>query len=167
MRGVKSYDVIREAVQEPGVKQVAAALRVSPALVYKWCEPVDDGDIEGSGARNPLDRVAELYGQTKDIRLIRYLCNAAGGYFVANPDLDLRRKHDAQIFDETRQMFGEFSELLEAIHHSTSNDPYIDPDEAAIIRDKWEDLKACLEQFVVKCERGHYHVTAEEKQKLK
>ena len=32
-------DLIRQAVDEPGVKAVAAALKVSPALVYKWCEP--------------------------------------------------------------------------------------------------------------------------------
>ncbi|MEM8874843.1 MAG: hypothetical protein AAGD32_11370 [Planctomycetota bacterium] len=163
---MKSHEVIRDAVKEPGVKQVASALRVSQALVYKWCEEKDDGEIEGSGARNPLDRVAELYGQTKDIRLIRYLCNRAGGFFVANPDLDIRKSRDEAIFDETRSMFGEFSELLDAIHRSTANDPYIDANEAEIIRDKWEDLKAVLERFVTKCEEGHYHVLPEEKQKL-
>jgi hypothetical protein len=30
---MKSFEVIRQAVDEPGVKSVAAALRVSPALV--------------------------------------------------------------------------------------------------------------------------------------
>src|SRR4051812_5698319 len=41
---MKSYEVIRQAVDEPGVKAVAAALKVSPALVYKWCEPPADED---------------------------------------------------------------------------------------------------------------------------
>ena len=55
---MKSYDVIRKAIDEPGVKAVAARLRVSAALVYKWCEPQPDSeDPDQSGARNPLDRV--------------------------------------------------------------------------------------------------------------
>jgi len=55
---MKSYDVIRQAVEEPGVKAVAAALKVSPALVYKWCEPpASTDDPDQSGAKNPLDRV--------------------------------------------------------------------------------------------------------------
>ena len=67
---MKSYEVIRQAVDEPGVKAVAAALKVSPALVYKWCEQ---------------------------------------------------------------------------------------PAEADEIRQKWEDLKACVERFVIACEKGVYH----------
>src|SRR3712207_8639054 len=52
---------------EPGVKAVAAALKVSPALVYKWCEaPADSEDPDQSGAKNPLDRVREMYLLTKD-----------------------------------------------------------------------------------------------------
>ena len=89
---MKSYEVIREAVNEPGVKAVAAALRVSPALVYKWCEPpADSDDPDQSGAKNPLDRVREMYMLTKDIRLVRWLCNEAGGFFVANPDAGMYR----------------------------------------------------------------------------
>jgi hypothetical protein len=29
-------------------------------------------------------------------------------------------------------------------------------EEADQIRQKWEDLKACVERFVISCERGHY-----------
>ena len=90
---MKSYEVIRQAVDEPGVKAVAAALKVSPALVYKWCEPpADNEDPEQSGAKNPLDRVREMYLLTKDIRLIRWLCNEAGGFFVSNPVPELRQQ---------------------------------------------------------------------------
>ena len=79
---MKSYEVIRQAVDEPGVKAVAAALKVSPALVYKWCEPpAEADDPDQSGAKNPLDRVREMYMLTKDIRLVRWLCNEAGGFF--------------------------------------------------------------------------------------
>ncbi len=68
---MKSYEVIQKAVEEPGVKAVAAALKVSQALVYKWCEPpADSEDPEQSGAKNPLDRVREMYALTKGKMLI-------------------------------------------------------------------------------------------------
>ncbi len=156
---MKSHEVIRQAVDEPGVKTVAAALRVSPALVYKWCEPPADVDgPDQSGARNPLDRVREMYLLTRDIRLVRWLCNEAGGFFCANPVPELRKNLDAAIFSETRGMMRDFSELLDVITESTEDDPGIDPDEADLIRQRWEDLKACAEKFVVACEKGHYHL---------
>jgi len=156
---MKSYDVIRQAVDEPGVKAVAAALKVSPALVYKWCEPpADSEDPEQSGARNPLDRVREMYLLTKDIKLIRWLCNEAGGFFVANPVPELRKPLEESIFSETRSMVRDFSELLDAVTESVEDDPGIDPGEADAIRQKWEDLKACVERFVIACEKGRYHL---------
>ena len=155
---MKSYDVIRQAVDEPGVKAVAAALKVSPALVYKWCEqPADSEDPDQSGAKNPLDRVREMYMLTKDIRLIRWLCNEAGGFYVSNPVPELRRSLDETIFAETRSMVRDFSELLDAVTEAVDDDPGIDADEADEIRQKWEDLKACVERFVISCEKGLYH----------
>ncbi len=154
---MKSYEVIRQAVDEPGVKAVAAALRVSPALVYKWCEPPADlDDPDQSGARNPLDRVRDMYLLTKDIRLVRWLCNEAGGFFVANPVPELRKSLDENIFGESRGMVREFSELLDTVTESLEKTPGIQIDEADEIRQKWEDLKACVERFVIACERGHY-----------
>jgi len=154
---MKSYEVIRGAVDEIGVKAVAAALKVSPALVYKWCEPAaEHDDPEASGAKNPLDRVREMYLQTKDIRVIRWLCNEAGGFFVANPVPHLRQGIDETIFGETRLMVRDFSELLDAVTESVEDDAHIDNHEADEIRQKWEDLKACVEQFVISCEKGHF-----------
>lgn len=156
---MKSYEVIQQAVDEPGVKAVAAALKVSPALVYKWCEPpADADDPDQSGARNPLDRVREMYLLTRDIRLIRWLCNQAGGFFVANPVPEIRKSVDERIYHETRAMVRDFSELLDAVTASVEDDPHIDSQEADVIRDKWEDLKACVERFVISCEKGHYHL---------
>jgi hypothetical protein len=154
---MKSYEVIRQAVEEPGVKAVAAALKVSPALVYKWCEPpADQEDPDQSGAKNPLDRVREMYLLTKDIHMIRWLCNEADGFYVSNPVPELRKSLDEAIFNETRSMVREFSELLDAVTESVEHDPGIDPIEADTIREKWEDLKACVERFVISCEKGHY-----------
>ena len=159
-RPMKSYEVIRQATEEPGVKAVAAALKVSAALVYKWCEPPENAeDPDASGAKNPLDRVREMYEITKDIGLIRYLCNSAGGFFIANPSLPHPTKSlDENIFAETRGMVREFSELLETVTEAYDTDNQIDPTEADEIREKWEDLKACLERFTISCEKGHYRV---------
>lgn len=158
---MKSYEVIREAVQEPGVKAVAAALKVSAALVYKWCEPTPDDDAgEQSGAKNPLDRVRDLYMTTRDIRLVRWLCNEAGGFFVANPEATIGKSPDQTLFEASRQMVREFSELLDAVTASVEDDDSVDRDEAVHIRQKWEDLKMQVERFVISCERGLYHVKA-------
>ena len=163
---MKSYEVIRQAVDEPGVKAVAAALKVSPALVYKWCEqPADADDPDQSGARNPLDRVREMYLLTKDIRLIRWLCNEAGGFFVANPVPELRKTLDETIFNETRSMVREFSELLDTVTEAYDSDYHIDPGEADEIRQKWEDLKACLERFTICAEKGHYRLKKKSEEK--
>src|SRR5436305_14912243 len=99
---IKSYEIIRQAVDEPGVKAVAAALKVSPALVYKWCEPPPEKeDPDQSGAKNPLDRVRDIYALTKDIRLVRWLCNEAGGFFVSNASIpDPAKSLDENIITE-------------------------------------------------------------------
>ena len=115
-------------------------------------------DPEQSGAKNPLDRVREMYLLTKDIHLVRWLCNEAGGFFVSNPVPDLRRSLEETIFTETRSMVRDFSELLDAVTEAVDDDPGIDADEADEIRQKWEDLKACVERFVISCEKGHYRL---------
>jgi hypothetical protein len=156
---MKSHDIIRQALEEPGVKAVAAVLKVSPALVYKWCEPpAEKEDPEQSGAKNPLDRVREMYVMTKDIRLVRWLCNEAGGFFVVNPEKPTDENLDESFFSETRDMVREFSLLLDTVTASFADDEQIDPAEADEIRQKWENLKACVERFVVGCEKGQYHV---------
>jgi Phage regulatory protein CII (CP76) len=156
---MKSHEVIRNAVDEPGVKRVAAELRVSQALVYKWCEPpAEDGDMEQSGTRNPLDRVRDIYLLTKDIRLIRWICNEAGGFFVPNPVQEFHKTNEETIFNRTRAMMSEFSDMLDAVHDSMADDSSVDPGEADEIRQKWEELKATAEGFVIECERGHYHL---------
>lgn len=154
---MKSHEVIRQAVEEPGVKAVAAALKLSPALVYKWCEPTaDDGDSEQSGAKNPLDRTRELYAITKDIRLVRYLCNEAGGFFVVNPNPEVRKELKQRLFSETQGIVRDFSALLGEITQALKDDDNIDSVEAESIRQHWEELKSMVERFVIACERGHF-----------
>jgi hypothetical protein len=156
---MKSYEVIRQAVDEPGVKAVAGALKVSPALVYKWCEPPPAGDDpDQSGAKNPLDRVREMFELTKDIRLIRWLCNQAGGFFCANPVPELRKPTGESVFQETQAMMRDFSELLDAVTEAVDDDSSISEQEAVTIRQKWEDLKATAERFALECEHGRYRL---------
>ena len=153
---MKSYEVIRQAVDGPGVKSVAAGLKVSSALVYKWCEPAaGDEDPEQSGTKNPLDRVAELYAQTGDLRLARWVCNAAGGFFVPNVERP-RGSLEANLYRQTRAMVRDFSELLDEVTESVEDDQQVDEQEADKIRQKWEDLKMGLEHFVQLCEKGHF-----------
>jgi hypothetical protein len=99
-----------------------------------------------------------MYLLTMDIRLIRWLCNEAGGFYVSNPVPEIRKSNDGTIYNETRAMVRDFSELLEAVTASVEDDTDIDPDEADVIRQRWEDLKAVVERFVISCERGHYRL---------
>jgi hypothetical protein len=159
---MKSYEVIRQAVEEPGVKAVAAGLKVSAALVYKWCEPpADEADPDQSGAKNPLDRVKEMYTITKDIRLVRWLCNEAGGFYVSNPTPVLARDADQVLYGHTRQLVRDFSSLLDSVTESVDDDQSVDAEEADQIRQKWEDLKGNIERFVILCEQGHFHFNKE------
>ena len=157
---MKSYEVIRQAVDEPGVKAVAAALKVSPALVYKWCEPPGEaGDPDQSGTKNPLDRVREMYQLTKDIRLVRWLCNEAGGFFVANPGCRSGSRTSTRPSSPKPAAWCATSANCSTPSPSrVEDDNSIDLQEADEIRQKWEDLKAAVEGFVVACEKGHYHV---------
>ena len=52
-KSVHYADILKSAVSEVGVKQVAAQLKVSTSLAYKWCDPKQ---ISGeSSVNNPLD----------------------------------------------------------------------------------------------------------------
>jgi ElaB/YqjD/DUF883 family membrane-anchored ribosome-binding protein len=75
---------------------------------------------------------------------------------VPNPVPDLHKNTEQSIFGRTRQMMSEFSDLLDAVHESLSDDSSVDNEEADVIRQKWEDLKATAEAFVMACEKGHY-----------
>ena len=77
-----SHQVIKNACEKLGTKQIADNLGVSLSLVYKWAQPKTD---KGSGSRNPLDRVVELINSTGDQGIIEWICEQSGGYFVRNP----------------------------------------------------------------------------------
>jgi hypothetical protein len=152
---MESWDVLREATEEVGVKAIAAKLGLSTALVYKWCQEPPSRDPQASGALNPLDRVKVLYELTRDPRLINWLCQAAGGFFVPNPSPEPTRL-DEQLLGVTQRVVEDFGQLLSEISRSIENDGLITRLEADRIRRSWEHLKSQAERFVVACEKGLY-----------
>lgn len=150
-----SHEILRRAVEPIGVKALAAKLRLSPAMVYKWCQESSKENPDASGARNPLDRLAEIHRATGDTDVINWLCHEGGGFFVSNPaasECDL----DTELLRNTQRLVMQFSNLLETVTRSIQNDGQIEPKEADEIRQAWEQLKSTAECFTVACERGAY-----------
>lgn len=150
---MESYEVLRQAADRIGVKALAAELRLSPALVYKWCQPCDPEDPDCSGARNPLDRLSEILRLTGDMEVVNWLCQQADGFFVPNPSAE-RKRVDTGLLMGTQQLVKEFSDMLEEVSRSVSDDGQISPSEAERIRRSWETLKRVAEHFVVGSEDG-------------
>lgn len=152
---MESHEVLREAAEKVGVKALAAELRLSPALVYKWCEESESDDPDASGARNPLDRLREIVRVTSHIPVVNWLCHEAGGFFVHNPDGQCDNIN-TDLLQSTQHLVRAFSELLNEVSESVADDGFIEADEADRIRNDWELLKTTAETFVVACERGIY-----------
>ncbi len=152
---MESHEVLREAIDPIGAKAVAAELRVSPALIYKWCEEARSDDPDASGTRNPLDRLRDIVRLTGNVALVNWLCHEAGGFFVHNPPAK-SRNFDTDLLESTQKLVRQFSDLLGEVSRSASNDGQILPNEARRIRDDWERLKTLVETFVVACEKGIY-----------
>lgn len=150
---MRSHEVLREAAEDIGVKALAAKLRLSPALIYKWCQDADPSDPDASGARNPLDRLRALVQATGSNMPVSWLCHEAGGFFVSNPDVHVDTV-DTELLINTHRLVDEFSRLLSTVTRSIEDDGRIDPSEADRIRSAWERLKQTAESFTVACERG-------------
>lgn len=152
---MRSNEVLREAADKIGVKKLAGELRLSQALIYKWCEDADRNDPDSSGTRNPLDRLSEIVSCTGHIPVVNWLCHEAGGFFVHNPEancVDI----DTDLLHSTQHLVMAFSRLLREVSESVADDGAIEPAEADMIRADWERLKTTAETFVVACERGVY-----------
>jgi len=150
-----SYEVLKQAIEAVGVKSVAGTLRLSPALVYKWCQQRDPDDPDTGGARNPLDRLADVVGATGDVNVVNWLCHEAGGFFVPNP-AEAVVDRDTELLSRTQRLVMEFSELLSEVTRAIEDDGLITPGEADRIRHAWELLKNSGEAFTSACERGLY-----------
>jgi transposase len=147
---MQSHELLREVLQNTSAKQVAADLNLSLSMIYKWAEQ-DDGD--GSGAVNPLDRIEQLLKSTNDRRLVQWICERAGGFFILNPKQN--NPHPDYLIPATNEIVQEFADLL-AVIASAAGDNEISPAEAKKIRARWEELKSVTEGFVACCENGNF-----------
>jgi hypothetical protein len=147
-----SHELLRELLQECSAKQIAADLGLSPSLIYKWAEPPEEGT--GSGAANPLDRIEALWRSTHDPRLLQWICQRAGGFYIKNPRT--HHPHPDFLIPATNQIIQEFADLL-AVIATAAGDNQITAEEAGKIRARWEDLKTVTEGFVQCCEQGNFN----------
>ena len=145
-----SHDVIREAIDKVGPKQVASEIGVSLSLVYKWAQPNTE---TGSGSRNPLDRVSELVDITDDLRLLEWLCRRFEGYYVPNPKR--LEDDDYEVIPATNEIVHQFAALLRTISKAAL-DNMITNEESTEIRRDWDRLKSFTEGFVRCCEEGDF-----------
>lgn len=152
---MQSHELLREVIQKTSVKQIASDLNLSPSMIYKWAES-DDGD--GSGAVNPLDRIEQLIRSTNDRRLVQWISERAGGFFILNPKTN--KPHPDYLIPATNEIVQEFADLLSVIA-VTAADNQITPKEAKQIRARWEELKSVTEGFVACCEEGNFSALKE------
>ena len=147
---MQSHELLREVIQKTSAKQVASDLNLSQSMIYKWAEP-DEGD--GSGAVNPLDRIEQLIRSTNDRRIVQWISERAGGFFILNPKTN--KPHPEYLIPATNEIVQEFADLLSVIA-VTAADNQITPKEAKQIRARWEELKTVTEGFVACCEEGNF-----------
>lgn len=147
---MQSHELLREVLQQTSAKQVANDLGLSLSMIYKWAEP-DDHD--GSGTANPLDRIEALWRSTGDTRLLQWICERAGGFFIQNPQTT--KPHPDYLIPATNEIVQEFADLLSVIAFAAA-DNQVTSKEAATIRARWEELKTVTESFVVCCENGNF-----------
>jgi transposase len=156
---MQSHELLREVFQKGSTKQVAADLGLSLSTIYKWAEP-DDGS--GSGSANPLDRIEALLTSTGDKRLVQWICQRAGGFFILNPK---NTPHPHFLIPATNQIVQEFADLLHVIATAAA-DNQITKKEAGDIRTRWEELKIVTESFVACCEEGNFSALKEKRPNL-
>jgi hypothetical protein len=146
-----SHELLREVFEKASPKQVAADLNLSLSMIYKWAEPPDHAS--GSGASNPLDRIEALLKSTNDQRLVQWICQKAGGFFIRNPKI--HHAHPDFLIPATNEIIQEFADLLGVVANAAA-DNHISPEEAKKIRARWEELKVATECFVHCCEEGNF-----------
>jgi Phage regulatory protein CII (CP76) len=147
---MESHELLREIFEKKTPKEVSADLELSTSMIYKWAQPPPDD--AGSGTANPLDRIEALYQSTGDERLVQWICQRAGGFFIQNPR---NAPHPHQLIPATNQIVQEFADLLHVIATATA-DEKITTAETKEIRARWEELKTVTEGFVAGCEEGNF-----------
>lgn len=148
---MQSHEVLKEVLEKTSAKQIAADLNLSLSLIYKWAEPPNPDS--GTTSSNPLDRIDQLIQSTQDVRIVHWICQRTGGFFIKNPKIT--HPHPEFLIPATNSIVQEFADLL-AVIASAAADNSIDANEARTIRKRWETLKSVTEGFVACCETGNF-----------
>ena len=147
---MQSHELLREVLKKTSAKNIAADLGLSLSTIYKWSE---EDEQDGSGVANPLDRIEALFRSTKDRRLVQWICERAGGFFILNPKHN--NPHPDFLIPATNEVVQEFADLLSVVATAAA-DNEITKKEAKDIRARWEELKTVTEEFVTCCEEGNF-----------
>jgi hypothetical protein len=147
---MESHELLREIFQKTSPKEISAEMGLSLSLIYKWAEQTEQS---GSGATNPLDRVAQLLAVTRSDQIVQWLAERGDGFFMKNPKK--KWPHPFYVVPATNQIVQEFADLLSVIATAAA-DNHINAKEAKAIRARWEDLKSVTEGFVHCCEEGNF-----------
>ncbi|HZI33297.1 MAG TPA: phage regulatory CII family protein [Candidatus Binatia bacterium] len=145
---MESHELLRQVFDKKPPKEISADLGLSTSMIYKWGQPAH----QENGIGNPLDRIEELIKSTGDERLVQWICQRAGGFFILNPN---KVPHPHFLIPATNQIVQEFADLL-AVVATAAADNQITAAEARQIRARWEDLKSVTEGFVASCENGNF-----------
>jgi hypothetical protein len=148
---MQSHELLREVFQKSSAKHLAAELGLSLSMIYKWAEPPDSSS--GSGTVNPLDRIETLLRCSGDARIVQWVCQRAGGFFIKNPKP--ANPQPDSLLPATNEIVQEFADLLAVIAKAVADNQII-PEEAVDIRGRWEELKSVTEGFVQCCEQGNF-----------
>jgi hypothetical protein len=153
---MRSHELLREVFQTTSPKQVSSDLGLSLSMIYKWAEPAHDESA--SGAANPLDRIEALMKCTNDLRIVHWISQKAGGFFIRNPKV--HNPHPDYLIPATNEIIQEFADLL-AVIANAAGDNHISAEESKKIRARWEELKTVTECFVHCCEQGNFRTLKE------
>ena len=145
---MQSHELLREVFDKKAAKEISADLELSTSMIYKWAQPPTN---EG-GIGNPLDRIEALIRSTGDERIVQWICQRAGGFFIHNPG---HLPHPHFLIPATNQIVQEFADLL-AVVATAAADNKITRAESEQIRARWEELKSVTEGFVACCEEGNF-----------
>lgn len=147
---MESHELLHEVFEKKSAKSVAEDLNLSVSMVYKWAQPPKesgDGRVD-----NPLARIEALMQSTDDERIVQWICQRAGGFFIRNPQ---STRQPQVLISEANRIIQEFADLL-AVVAAAAADENISQPEARKIRLGWEDLKSVTEGFVASCENGNF-----------
>ncbi len=150
---MKSYRILKQVFKDTPVQCVAESMNLSPSTIYKWAESPNTGSA--SGISNPLDRTLALCEVTSYLRIIRWLCEQSGGFFVENSEAKDNGERTQRLAPATSQVVKQFADLLSTVA-SAASDSKIGVHEAENIRKEWESLKRIAEGYVKCCEAGNF-----------